>query len=86
MATLDIVRNDFQMQDVAKHKKIITRRIVAATLDFLVTRGVDVTEFRQSSRVLINSGIYAGGNIGDISGISNSFVPATSSGPTAGKG
>ncbi|NLU79224.1 hypothetical protein HCA58_12715 [Micromonospora sp. HNM0581] len=84
LATPDIVRNDFQMQDVAKHKKIITRRVVAATLDFLVTRGVDVTEFRQNSRVLINSGIYAGGSIGDISDISNSFAPP--GGPTSGKG
>ncbi|SCG51001.1 hypothetical protein [Micromonospora halophytica] len=77
LATLDEVRNDFQQQDVAKYREIITRRVVAATLDFLVTNGVDVTEFRQRANVLINSGVYAGGNIGAIGDIKDSFNPST---------
>ncbi|MGB2571539.1 hypothetical protein ACPFP2_24260 [Micromonospora citrea] len=76
LATLDEVRNDFQMQDVAKYEEIVTRRVVAATLDFLVTHGVDVTEFRQRANVLINSGVYAGGNIGAIGDVKNSFNPS----------
>ncbi|MFV2086733.1 hypothetical protein [Micromonospora sp. LOL_021] len=83
LATFDEVRNDFQNQDVAKYQEIVTRRLVAATLDFLVEQGVDVTEFRQRANVLINSGTYFGGDMsgnlhqGDIHAnhISDSFKP-----------
>ncbi|WJK36645.1 hypothetical protein [Solwaraspora sp. WMMA2065] len=74
LATFDEVRNDFQNQDVAKYQEIVTRRLVAATLDFLVEQGVDVTEFRQRANVLINSGFYAVGNV-QTGNISNSFNP-----------
>ncbi len=67
------VRNEFQRQDIEKYRKIIVRRVVAATLDFLVMRGVDSAEFRQRSNVLINTGIHIGGNAsfaGDITNVS----------------
>ena len=69
------VRNDFQMQDVEKYRKIIVRRALAATLDFLVMKGVDSAEFRQRSNVMINSGLYvgAGAQVGDIGNITGSF-------------
>lgn len=64
LASPDELRNDFQTQDVVKYKTVITRRVVAATLDFLVAKGVDVAEFRQRVNFLINSGVYVGGNVG----------------------
>lgn len=65
------VRNDFQMQDIEKYRKIVVRRVMAATLDFLVLRGVDSAEFRQRSNVLINNGITIGGNVSNVDQLSN---------------
>ncbi|MEU4155868.1 hypothetical protein [Actinoplanes sp. NPDC026670] len=64
LASPGLLRNDFQTQDVVKFKNILTRRVVASTLDFLVAKGVDVTEFRQRANVLINEGVIVGGNVG----------------------
>lgn len=76
LASPDELRNDFQTQDVVKYKNVITRRVVAATLDFLESKGVDVAEFRQRANFLINSGVYVGGSVGANSlnqSLNNSF-------------
>ncbi|MGY0235050.1 hypothetical protein [Longispora urticae] len=60
-ATDDAANNDFQLQDVSKYKKIVERRVVAAVLDFLESRDVDTTEYRQRAQAILNNGVLING-------------------------
>jgi hypothetical protein len=53
------VRDHMQAQDVTKYGRIIERRVLAATLDFLEAKGVDITEYRQRSLTILNAGAVA---------------------------
>lgn len=49
--------NYFQARDVEKHSKIVERRLLAAVLDYLDGKGVDIFEFRQRATAILNSGV-----------------------------
>jgi len=49
------MRNLTQLQDVAKHRKLIERRVIAAVLDFLDDRGIDTIEFRARVASVLNA-------------------------------
>ena len=70
------VRDHMQVQDIVKYGRIIERRVLAAILDFLDERGVDVAEYRQRSLTILNAGAVAtsGGTVivdGDAFGTQN---------------
>jgi hypothetical protein len=52
-------RDYMQTQDIVKYGRVIERRVLAAVLDFLEDRGVDVTEYRQRSLTILNAGAVA---------------------------
>jgi hypothetical protein len=60
LATPDEPGGDLPRHDVARCRRILTGRVLAAVRDFLVERGVDVTEFDRRGRVLIDN-IGSGG-------------------------
>jgi hypothetical protein len=53
------VKDHMQTQDIVKYGRIIERRVLAAILDFLEKRDVDVTEYRQRSLTILNAGAVA---------------------------
>jgi hypothetical protein len=57
--------NYFQYRDVIKHAKVIERRLLAAVLDFLVAKGIDIGEYKQRALTILSSGILHMGN-GDV--------------------
>jgi hypothetical protein len=57
-----ITRNHVQTQDVYKFKRIIERRVLASVLDFLESRGIDTTEYRQRALTVLNAGAVNLGN------------------------
>ncbi len=54
--------NYFQFLDVAKHSKIIERRLLAAIEEFLQAKGVDTAEFVQRATAILNNGIINTGS------------------------
>jgi hypothetical protein len=56
LGAADDVRSHLQLQDIAKYSKVIERRLVAAVLDFLETRGVDTGEFLERTMNVLNIG------------------------------
>lgn len=52
-------RDHMQTQDITKYGRIIERLVLAAILDFLERRGVDVNEYRQRSLTILNAGAVA---------------------------
>ncbi|MER5700856.1 hypothetical protein ABT023_02680 [Micromonospora sp. NPDC002296] len=57
-------RHHLQTQEIDKHQRIIERRVLAATLDFLESRGVDTSEYRQRATTLLNAGtVVSGGSL-----------------------
>jgi hypothetical protein len=69
-------RDHMQAQDIIKYGRIIERRVLAAILDFLEDRGVDVTEYRHRALTILNAGAVAisGGTVnveGDAIGTQN---------------
>jgi hypothetical protein len=48
------MRNLTQVQDVAKYRKLISRRVIASVLDFLDDRGVDTTEYRAHAATVLS--------------------------------
>jgi hypothetical protein len=76
MGASDEVRDHMQTQDIVKYGRVIERRVLAAVLDFLEDRGVDVAEYRQRSLTILNTGAVAtsGGTVnvqGDTVGTQN---------------
>jgi hypothetical protein len=59
LATSGEWQNHMQTQDIVKYGRIIERRVLAAILDFLEQRGVDVTEYRHRSLTILNAGAVA---------------------------
>ena len=57
--------NYFQYRDVIKHAKVIERRLLAAVLDFLVVKGIDIGEYKQRALTILSSGILHMGE-GDV--------------------
>jgi hypothetical protein len=56
LGTSDGTGDPMRTQDIRKYGRIIERRVLAAILDFLESRGVDVAEYRQQSTNIINAG------------------------------
>ncbi|WP_405094429.1 hypothetical protein [Micromonospora sp. NBC_01412] len=57
-------RHHLQTQEIDKYQRIIERRLLAAALDFLESRGVDTSEYRQRATVLLNAAaIVSGGHL-----------------------
>lgn len=52
----------FQFLDVARHSKIIERRLLAAIEEFLKSEGVDTSEFAQRAEAILNNGILNTGS------------------------
>ncbi|MDQ3154576.1 MAG: hypothetical protein M3R63_23580 [Actinomycetota bacterium] len=52
----------FQFLDVARHSKIIERRLLAAVEEFLKNRGVDTSEFAQRAEAILNNGVLNTGS------------------------
>jgi hypothetical protein len=70
----EVARDPMQSQDIVKYGRVVERRVLAAILDFLEDRGVDITELRQRSQTILNAGAVAtsGGTVnvgGDAVGI-----------------
>ncbi|MFI1988868.1 hypothetical protein [Actinoplanes sp. NPDC020271] len=60
---LDGARNFTQYLDIVKYRNLIERRVQAATLDFLESRGVDTTEYRNRvNNWNIGGSVYGGQN------------------------
>jgi hypothetical protein len=57
-----VLRTHVQEQDIIKHVRLIERRVLAATLDFLQTKGVDTTEYRQRVTNVLTAGVVNMGN------------------------
>lgn len=55
----EITPDPMQTQDMVKYGRVVERRVLAAILDFLEDRGVDVTECRQRSLTILNAGAVA---------------------------
>jgi hypothetical protein len=62
---MNIGINYFQYRDVIKHAKVIERRLLAAVLDFLVAKGIDIGEYKQRALTILSSGILHMGD-GDV--------------------
>ncbi|WP_416901058.1 hypothetical protein [Micromonospora echinospora] len=57
-------RNHIQAQEIDKYQRIIERRLLAAMLDFLESREVDTSEYRQRAMTLLNAGaVVSGGSL-----------------------
>jgi hypothetical protein len=54
-----VTRDAMQTQDIVKYGRVVERRVLAAVLDFLEERGVDVTEYRQRSLGILSAGAVA---------------------------
>jgi hypothetical protein len=52
----------FQFLDVARHLKIIERRLLASIEEFLKTKGVDTSEFAARAEVILNNGVLNKGS------------------------
>ena len=52
----------FQFLDVARHSKIIERRLLAAIEEFLIDHDVDTSEFSQRAAAILNNGIINTGS------------------------
>lgn len=55
----DDTRDSMQTQDIVKYGRVIERRVLAAILDFLEEKGVDIAEYRQRSINILNAGAVA---------------------------
>jgi hypothetical protein len=73
-------RDKFQLEDILKYKRIIERRVLAAVLDFLELREVDVSEYRQRLTAVLNSGVIISGNT------NSNFGPITATNTAAPAG
>jgi hypothetical protein len=74
MGATELPSDPIQTQDIVKYGRVVERRVVAAILDFLEDRGVDVTEYRQSAQSILSIGAVAtnGGTVaisGDAVGV-----------------
>jgi hypothetical protein len=74
MGATELPSDPIQTQDIVKYGRVVERRVVAAILDFLEDRGVDVTEYRQSAQSILSIGAVAtnGGTVavsGDAAGV-----------------
>ncbi|WDZ86917.1 hypothetical protein [Micromonospora cathayae] len=71
-------RNHVQTQEIDKYQRIIERRLLAAVLDFLDSRGVDTAEYRQRALTVLNAGaVVTGGSLtvhGDLTSTQNNTV------------
>ncbi|MEV4624958.1 hypothetical protein AB0J90_01525 [Micromonospora sp. NPDC049523] len=82
-------RNHTQSQDIDKYQRVIERRVLAAVLDFLESRGVDTSEYRQRAMTLLSAGavVTGGGSInvyGDAIGTQQQGGPGPAPAPSAG--
>ncbi|WP_326559011.1 hypothetical protein [Micromonospora sp. NBC_01796] len=62
MGTAPDTRNHTQSQDIVKYQRVIERRVLAAILDFLQSRGVDTSEYRQRAMTLLSAGAVVTGS------------------------
>ena len=60
LASSASARDPMQSQDIQKYSRVIERRVLAAILDFLEDRDVDVTEYRATAANIISAGAVAG--------------------------
>ncbi|NKE60293.1 hypothetical protein FXN61_27235 [Lentzea sp. PSKA42] len=57
--------NYFQSRDVVKYWKILERRLIAATFDFLAAHDVDTAEYAERALTVLNTGVMQfGGTMG----------------------
>lgn len=80
-------RDHLQTQEILKHIRVIERRVVAAVLDFLEVKNVDITEYRQRAAGILNFGAINTGAGGTAtagpsapSGVQNLVMPAAGGG------
>ncbi|MFD4629191.1 hypothetical protein ACFVYR_04715 [Streptomyces sp. NPDC058284] len=62
IASIEADESYFQTFDVAKHSKVIERRLLATVGEFLKEHGVDTTEFLQRATAILNNGIINTGS------------------------
>jgi hypothetical protein len=60
--------NYFQSRDVVKYWKILERRLIAATFDFLTSHDVDTAEYTERAVTVLNTGVMQFGGSMDIRG------------------
>lgn len=58
--------NYFQSRDVVKYWKILERRLIAATFDFLTAHDVDTAEYAERAVTVLNTGVMQFGGSMDI--------------------
>lgn len=66
-------REPMQSQDNVKYGRMVERRVLAAVLDFLQDRGVDVSEYRQHSFTIMGGAFATNGGTVNIGGDSVGF-------------
>ncbi|MFI1678292.1 hypothetical protein [Streptomyces sp. NPDC020607] len=62
LASIEADESYFQTFDVAKHSKVIERRLLATVGEFLKEHGVDTTEFLQRATAILNNGVINTGS------------------------
>jgi hypothetical protein len=62
IGTPTVIPDPMQQQDIVKYGRVVERRVLAAILDFLESRQVDVTEYRQSSLTVLSAGVVNAGS------------------------
>ncbi|MEU5902079.1 MULTISPECIES: hypothetical protein [Streptomyces] len=62
LASIEADESYFQTFDVAKHSKVIERRLLATVGEFLREHGVDTTEFLQRATAILNNGVINTGS------------------------
>jgi hypothetical protein len=69
----------FQFLDVARHSKIIERRLLAAIEEFLKAKGVDTSEFARRAEAILNNGVLnTGSGTINVSGSAVGHQPSVS--------
>lgn len=62
IGTPAVTPDPMQQQDIVKYSRVVERRVLAAILDFLESRQVDITEYRQSSLTVLSAGVVNAGS------------------------
>jgi hypothetical protein len=69
----------FQGRDIVKYLQIIERRLLSTVMEYIEDLGLDVTEFQQRARAILNDGALSLGS-GDIHGGSRGSINILNSG------
>jgi len=73
MGASEATSDHMQSQDITKYGRMVERRVLAAVLDFLEDRGVDVAEYRQHSLTIMAGAFATNGATVNVGGDATGF-------------